>query len=922
MDITEQTMTLPSAFADLGQANPISPAPEVLTAFCHHLFERHAAMHPASTAASFLDERLTYAELNERSNRLANYLIQNGAVPGSSVAVCVAPSFDVLICLLAVHKAGAAYVPLDPTYPAERLSVILADVAPCLVLTQSVLSPRLPPCPSPVFQLDRQVEALQSRPTVNPHVARSTYDPAVIFYTSGTTGTPKGVVLSYRNIAHYTQVAAERFEFCRSDAMPAMARFSFSISLFELLCPLVSGGRVIILEREHVLDFRHLVRTMQQATIMHASPHLWRKLLRYLQDQAIPSSSFRSLRHVSSGGDMVGADLIESLKRTFPSAEVFVIYGCSEIGCMGLHFPAPRDRIVSRNLVGKPFDGVSLKLLDEHQNPVAQGEQGEVYFSSNGVALGYLNRPQLTAERFLFLEGRRFYRTGDIGRLDADDNLELLGRADFQIQLRGMRIELGEIEAVLRQAPGIREAVVVARELDNQDKALVAYVVVEASSSLREILHCLRSKLPEYMVPSAFVILDALPVNLNQKLDRNALPTPTAQNCLRLSAAVAPRNPVEHQLAIIWQSILGLEAVGIQDDFLDVGGNSLLSITLAVEIERAFGVALPISTILTAPTIAQQALLIESGRTLRAPSVLLRPGESAPPLFLIHDGDGEVLPYRNLALLLKPEHAVYGIQPYGSWRFPMLHTRLTEIVSYYTAEIRRIQPTGPYFLGGLCIGGFIAFEIARELQQGGERVGMVALIDAAHVKAVPVSLAKRRLTRFFTPTAYANTERRAGAIVRWLSLAHQATQKIVNAAKYEIGTRIKSRITRSKLLLLRHCMDHGYGAPHFLEGLSVSTVLHFAEREYRTPTEPYAGKLLLLKATAKDDRLAGTPVDDTPYSEIFREPNLGWNHKAMQLEVHECPGGHSSMLQEPHVAVVARMVQSHIDLAAKGVASH
>lgn len=885
---------------------------------CHRLVERHAATKPDALAARFLEERLTYAELNRSANQLAHCLIQHGAGSGTRVAVHVQPSLDVLVCLLAILKAGAAYVPIDPSYPVERLAVILGDTRPCLVLTQAAIASRLPPLPSPPFCLEHNRTMLAGLPAHNPGLCPPPETAATVLYTSGTTGMPKGVVLSRANLAHYVQVARERYEFSAADAMPTMARFGFSISLFELLCPLTSGGTVIVLEREHVLDFRRLTRTMEQTTIMHASPHLWRKLLTYIKDQAIPAEAFASLRHVSSGGDMVTADLIEALKRTFADAEVFVIYGCSEIGCMGCTYPVPRNRTVRRNLVGKPFDNVSLLLLDDQRRPVTAGVPGEVYFAGRGVASGYLHRDDLTAERFVLIDGQRYYRTGDIGRLDDEGNLELLGRSDFQIKLRGIRIELGEIEATLRQAPGVRDGAVATYRRANHETALVAYLALapESAAGVAEVRAFLRGKLPDYMIPAAFVILDALPVNLNQKIDRKSLPPPAEADFLHQATATPPRNDTERRLVAIWEKVLGYAPIGVQDDFLDIGGNSLLSISLMIEIEKEFGIAIPLSSILTAQTVERQAALIASASTVRASPVLLRPGDGAPALFLIHDGDGEVLPYRNLAFHLKPGHAVYGLPPYGSCRHPMLHTHLSDMVDHYLAEIRKLQASGPYFLGGLCIGGFIAFEIARRLRQSGEQVGLIALIDAAHVKAAPASVAQRRLARFLSVGAAIS----GGGIRSLASTLGRALGKIGNLVRYEISFRFRRTVKRMRLEWLRYCLDHGHRVPNCLAGISVDDVLRFAEKEYQVPAQPYDGKLLLLRATARDPQLDGTPVDDTPYRQLFIDPLLGWSQRARGLEVIDLPGGHSSMLQEPHVTALARVIQAHMDGAVESAA--
>jgi amino acid adenylation domain-containing protein len=880
----------------------------------HRLFERFAAERPDALALTFADAHLTYGELNARANRLAHYLLENGVKPGDRVAVCVEPSFDILIALLALFKVGATHVPLDPTYPTERLEVILDDVAPTLLLAQSGTLKNLPADKLPkTFLFDRDFGTLDARPSENPDIEYSLETGAYIVYTSGTTGKPKGVVATHANLVFYLLVAQQKYRFCATDVQLAFARFTFSITFFELLSMLVAGGRLVILERDHVFDFKRLVKTLETTTVIHASPSLLRKLLAHIRDNQIPASTFDNLRHVSSGGDLVSPDVIEGLKPVFRNAELYVIYGSSEIACMGCTFPIPRDREVTRSFVGKPFDNVSVRLYDEQQNLVPIGVAGEIYFGGAGITRGYLNRDDLTREKFIEIDGQRFYRMGDVGRIAADGNLEILGRTDFQIKLRGIRIELGEIESTLRTAPGVKEAVCAARELGSQkEKSLVAYVVLDPASppDVKDLRRMLQAKLPDYMVPAAFVVLDALPVNMNQKLDRRGRP---AEDLARLRTVAAPRTDLERRLVAVWESVLETTGLGVKDGFFDVGGDSLKALGLMIEIERTFQKTLPMSTLLTHPTIEDLAALIEGkGRDQNAP-ILLKPSNGArPPVFLIHDGDGEVLLYRNLALRLHRDHAVYGIAPYSRGDFPMLHSRMSDVVDHYTEQIRKVQPHGPYLLGGLCIGGFIAFEIARKLELEGEQVAHVALIDVAHVTTPGKSVTARRLDRFSAVFKSGGAEeRRLGA--RLAGILRTATKKARNVVVYEARSRARKLRNNTKMRLFRFFLDNHLEPPDFLKHLTVTIVLRFAEKEYVIPEVPYQGEIVLFRATKKDPCFDGTVIDDTPYIELFQDPELGWRDKARTLHVHDVPGGHSSMLQEPHVKDMAELIQRHID---------
>ncbi|HEY3496207.1 MAG TPA: amino acid adenylation domain-containing protein, partial [Polyangiaceae bacterium] len=567
----------------------------------HELVERHARETPGAVAARFGDAALDYAELNRRANRLAHRLAALGVGAESFVVVCVEPSFDILVALLGILKAGAAYVPVDPGYPAARIQALLEDTRPAAVVTQPHLASRLEPAAAPVLVLDPSMTEL---PAENPRRSVSERQPAYVFYTSGTTGTPKGVVASHANLLHYVGVARERYELGPHDVMPSIARFSFSISLFELLAPLVAGGTSLILPREIVLDPPALARALSEVTIFHAGPSLLKGLVSYLRAHPESVPAFSRVRHASSGGDMVPPELLEALKATFSNAEVFVIYGSSEIACMGTTYPVPRDRTVSTTYVGKPFARVAVRVLDEAGEPVPCGVSGEIHFAGDGVALGYLNRPELTREKFVVREGRRFYRTGDRGRLNAEGELEILGRTDFQIKIRGMRVEPAEIEFTLRRAPGVRDAVVSGRAQDDGEKMLVAYVVPEyppdpddaagKTQRLVAIRRYLVEQLPDYMVPAVFVELEKLPLNHNLKLDRRGLPAPTEADFRALGGPNLrePTTPTERRLAVAFGQLLKLRSVGKDDNFFELGGDSLLAVQLSLAVEEALGVRL------------------------------------------------------------------------------------------------------------------------------------------------------------------------------------------------------------------------------------------------------------------------------------------------------------------------------------------
>ncbi|HTQ02599.1 MAG TPA: amino acid adenylation domain-containing protein [Polyangiaceae bacterium] len=592
-----------------------------LGAFAHERFERRAALAPDAPAVRFKDARLSYGELNRAANRLAHELFARGVGAGDRVIVCVEPSLDIAVALLGVLKAGAVYVPLDPTYPEARMRAIIEDTEPRAVLTQQKLADRLPVPGGVLVRLEHVSPELFGE---NPGRAVAPNDTAYVFYTSGTTGKPKGVMGSHANLRHYVEVAVDRYGIDDRDVIPAIARFGFSISLFELMSPLVAGATLVVLEREHVLDPARMARSLAESTLFHAGPSLLRGLLAHVRQTHATFEAFAGVRHASSGGDMVSAELLESMKEIFPNAEIFVIYGSSEISCMGCTYPVPRGPRLTKSYVGRPFDNVSVRVLGTDGRVVPAGVVGEIHFAGEGVTQGYLKLPELTAERYVAIDGRRYYRMGDRGRMSPDGWLELVGRTDFQTKIRGMRVELGDVEHELRRAPGVRDGVVSARAASDGEKRLVAYVVFDENPTtgagparMGAVRSHLVAALPDYMVPSVYVELERLPLNENMKVDRRALPEPHESDLRALAREHVrdPESPTERALAASWHELLGVRRVSLDDNFFELGGHSLLALRFCTDTERNLGVRLEGIEVLREP-LAVLARLCDERRGL------------------------------------------------------------------------------------------------------------------------------------------------------------------------------------------------------------------------------------------------------------------------------------------------------------------
>ncbi|MEA5476035.1 amino acid adenylation domain-containing protein [Pseudanabaena galeata UHCC 0370] len=593
--------------------------------FIHQYVEVHSISQPDAIALKFKQSQFTYGQLHEHTHQLSCYLNNLGIGSEDRVVVFLEPSLEIVVSLLAIFKVGGTYVPLDPSYPSERLANLLAEIQPNVVITQEHLLPNLPVTSEHVFCIDRDWQTIQDLPAQKFDHEITPQQTAYIIYTSGTTGKPKGVMVSHSNLLHYILVAQEEYGFNAQDVMPAIARFTFSISLFELLSPLVAGGTLLILERDRILDFEQMVQVLKQVTVIHAGPSLLRALLTHIEKTLTADpQQFQQLRHVSTGGDMVPVDILERMRKTFQHAEMFVIYGCSEVSCMGCTYSVPRQGIITKSLVGKPFNNVFIHLYDESHNVVPIGVTGEIYVGGAGVAKEYLYREQLTQEKFITIDGVRFYRTGDLGRFEEDGNLEVLGRSDFQIKLRGIRIELNEIETILRQAPGVMDGVVTSCDLETGEKGLVAYVVLEQGKNfIVEIRRFLQAKLPDYMVPTIFMELEAMPLNINQKLNRLDLPAPTLTNAiLHNNAYVAPRTELEEILTDIYARTLKLERIGIYDNFFEFGGHSLMATQVIYRLQEILESEIPVSQLFVQPTVAGLAEYITTAKQNKDDSYL------------------------------------------------------------------------------------------------------------------------------------------------------------------------------------------------------------------------------------------------------------------------------------------------------------
>ena len=575
----------------------------------HELFQIEAAKCPDSLALSFGSKRVSYRTLNERANRLANYLIALGVGRESLVSICLGRSDSLVVGLLAILKAGGAYVPLEPNYPADRLDFMLRDTAAAVLITERSLLSRLPEARPRVVLIDEAETSLSTENSENPCVEVRPRDLAYVMYTSGSTGTPKGVMIEHRSVVRLVR-NTNYANFGPSEVFLQLAPTSFDASTFEIWGPLLNGGSLAIMPQEtfSLEDLGNTIKNFGVSTLF-----LTTALFNLILDQRC--ETLRPLRQLIAGGDFASPSHFRKALEELPNCRIIHAYGPTESATFALCHNVERGDCAGRLVpIGFPISNTSVVLLDSKLVPVSNGEVGELFIGGEGLARGYLNQDILTAEKFIELSigsksPRRLYRTGDLARYRHDGAVEFLGRVDDQVKISGFRIEPNEIAFVLRQHDSVSDAVVVARAQAHGEKRLIAYVVPVqgAVTGAAELQAFLVRKLPPHMVPAAFVTLSSIPLTPNGKIDHAALPAPSLNSIKTGGQKPRPQNAIEQAITAIWLKVLQVEQVGLEDNFFDLGGNSLQLIEVHVELQKRFGQQLPIADLFEHPNIASLA---------------------------------------------------------------------------------------------------------------------------------------------------------------------------------------------------------------------------------------------------------------------------------------------------------------------------
>ena len=844
----------------------------------HQLFEAQVEQTPHAVAVVFEDEQLTYRELNNRANQLAYYLQKIGVGVEVIVGICLERSIEMLVGILGILKAGGAYVPLDPNYPSERLNFMLEDSQVSVLLTHSSVSiEHLTLSNTVVISLDKNRKIINQGSQENPNSNVRSDNLAYLIYTSGSTGTPKGVLVQHQGLCNLSQAQVQTFNLKQNNRILQFASLSFDASIFEIVMALLTGAILYLAKKESLLPGRNLIQFLQENAITNIT-------LPPSALAVLPTAELPALQTIIAAGEVCSSNIIKPW--ALSGRQIFNAYGPTEATVW-----ATISRISNykeKPSIGRPISNTQTYILNSHLQPVPVGIPGELYIGGDGLARGYLNRPELTAEKFIpnpFSNkiSDRIYKTGDLATFKPDGTIEFIGRIDEQVKIRGFRIELGEVEAALNQHPAVRQAVVIVREDVPSNKQLVAYVVqnpeqlltAEAEYTIPLLRQFLREKLPKYMMPSAFVVLESLPLTHTGKVDRRALPIcvseaePLAHRFNLEKVFVAPRTSTQSILVEIWAELLNLERVGIHDNFFDLGGDSLLAVRLMSQIYDRFERELPLSLLFLNPTVEALANTLDSATNPLpwSPLVAIQAIGSKPPFFCIHPIFGVVFPYYELAHHLGSNQPFYGLQPLGiDGEHPPLK-RIEDMAAYYIKALRTVQPEGPYCIGGWSFGGLVAFEMAQQLTASGQKVALLAVLDTL----APASINKPSL---------------------W-----DACQFIFTT----VGRYIWPFLLDYLYLLMPVALMPLESKRRILRELSLRPMFPVFQANSKATLDyvpqVYQGRITLLKSK-------------TNVKNSDEDLTMGWSQLTSEkVDLHLVPGNHLSMLKKPHVQVLGEQLR-------------
>ena len=868
----------------------------------HKLFEAQVKKTPDAIAVVFEEQKLTYSELNAKANKLARYLQKLGVKPETLVGICVERSLEMVVGLLGILKARAAYVPLDPGYPPERINYMLADSQASVLLTQEKLVNQFPELKAQqIIYLDRDWRKIEQENYNNIDGQLTPENLAYIIYTSGSTGKPKGVQICHRSLTNFLKSMSQTPGITDSDTLVAVTTICFDIAGLELYLPLIVGAKVVIVSRQVSSDGWQLLSTLENsgATLMQATPATWQMLLT-VGWEGMSERKFKIL----CGGEALPDKLANQLLDR--GAELWNMYGPTETTIWSSVYPVTRPPIgknISASVVvnpikdkpksiGKPIANTQIYILDPHLQPVPVGVAGEIYIGGVGVAKGYLHRPELTAQRFIpnpfDYKDSKLYKTGDLARYLPDGNIEYLGRADHQVKIRGFRIETGEIETILNQHPQVKETVVVAREDRTGNRLLVAYIVSVSQPSIKELRQFLNSELPDYMLPSAFVFLPQLPLTPNGKVNRKALPAPDFSDFSQRDDFIEPRDRIEQELAEIWSEVLNIDRVGAKNNFFELGGHSLLAIKLMAKIQRNFGKQLPLSTLFSSPTVEELANVVREKNKVKSSSLVpLETQGNKEPFFCVHPAGGQVFYYLELSRYLGENQPFYGLQAQGFNRGEKIFTNVEEMAKFYVKIIQYFQPKGALKIGGWSFGGVVAFEMAQQLLQQGREISLLAILDSW----IPILL---------DPNKKIDNLYLTGALSRYLGGVF-GTDNLVNDAELR-GLNPSEKIE----FIIEKAEKLGLFPPEATREENqrfVNVIVGTLKATYTYKIQPYPGKVTVFRP---QERHFHAPDPQLVWVELYAILD------AFDVDLVMVPGNHYSFMKEPNLKVLAELLSNSL----------
>ncbi|MBZ8179842.1 non-ribosomal peptide synthetase [Oscillatoria salina] len=858
------------------------------------LFNQQVEQTPDNIALISPTEKLTYQQLNQKVNQLANYLQKLGVTQETIVAICLERSVEIVIAILAILKAGGAYLPLDPNYPVERLNFMLSDSKSTLIISHSSLLTQVDKITDnlaeiAVINLDQEWQNIQQKSNLNPSQISTAENTAYIIYTSGSTGTPKGVLGTHKGTVNGLHWLWQKYPFSTEEICCQKTAISFVDSVWEIFAPLLQGIPTVIFADSIVRNPQLFLESLAENRVTRVVlvPSLLRVIL---ESYGHLTTNLTELKVWITSGEAISLELVNKFRELMPNAKLINLYGSSEVSANVTYYDTNLLSEKATSVpIGRPINNTQIYVLDGYLQPTPVGIVGELYVGGDGLAKEYWQRPNLTQERFIdnpFFPGSKLFKTGDLGRYLPDGNLEYLGRIDEQIKIRGFRVELGEVKQVIVQYPAIQDAVAIATKF-NSDTAIAAYLVTDEPDVLPQLNDYLREKLPEYMIPSAFTILEEIPLTPNGKVDKQALPK---NNLLRLSSHqsfVAPRTFTELALAKIWSKLLNVKSVGVKDNFFALGGHSFLTVRLMAQIYEVFGHNLPLSTLFENPTIEQLANILNNqpeGLGLGSPLVAIQPAGDKLPFFCVHAAGGDITAYLNLAQKLDKNRPFYALEQTPN-QLQEKPQSVEETAAYYLEEIRQVQPTGPYFLGGWCYGGVVAFEMAQQLLRQGEKVSLLVIIDAI-LPQMRIKPSKDDDAKFLL--------RLAESIKTWFGIefdvSYQELRDLPLNEQFALLNQ-KANLTASDRELAQHLRNYQLFKAHVQ-----------AMRSYQPQVYPY--HITLFKAIEKITH----DFDSTEFESSDRY--FGWSPYSQQpIQTKSIPGNHFSMFTEPHVEELAKQLQ-------------